>query len=496
MKLPEAFEENLKKMIGDEGLLLYKESLKKNVRHALRVNTGKISVEDFIKKCPAELTPIPWCKNGFYYNEDEFAASKHPFYFAGLYYLQEPSAMLPAATLNVKEGDKVLDICAAPGGKSTELLQRIGENGYLVTNDISASRAKALVKNIELFGGENILITCESPDKLAAQFEGYFDKILIDAPCSGEGMFRKKNSMISAWHEEINEEYAALQRSILKETVKMLRPGGELLYSTCTFSPLEDEESVAYLLSLDDSLHIVPFEVHSGFLPGNAEWSSYDDIPDIDKTMHLFPHRIEGEGHFVALIKKDDDASGASCAAGRYLPARCMIGEEVNEFLTHINKRFDPSRFEVFGEKLYYIPPECPDSRGLRVLRRGLLVGEIKKKRFEPSQALAMTLTPDTFDKVLDLAADDIRINKYLHGETIEFSEEELIEKSFGAAVSKKASSQNDKNTDKKKKNKDSKDKASGDFVLITVDGFSLGFGKLSNGVIKNKYLPGWRMMS
>ena len=468
MKLPEAFEENLKKMIGDEGLLLYKESLKKNVRHALRVNTGKISVEDFIKKCPAELTPIPWCKNGFYYNEDEFAASKHPFYFAGLYYLQEPSAMLPAATLNVKEGDKVLDICAAPGGKSTELLQRIGENGYLVTNDISASRAKALVKNIELFGGENILITCESPDKLAAQFEGYFDKILIDAPCSGEGMFRKKSSMISAWHEEINEEYAALQRSILKETVKMLRPGGELLYSTCTFSPLEDEDSVGYLLSLCNELSLVPIEKHEGFVPGNNDWSVYE-TDGIDRTMHLFPHKVEGEGHYVALFKRESN-DDYKPSVSLYMPEKTKINEETAEFMSHVKMDFDTRRFEQLGDKLFYIPDGCPNCKGLRILRRGMFLGEIKKKRFEPSQAFSIMLTPDTFDTVLDLKNDDIRVSKYLRGETIDYDDTEL-------KVTGKQ-----KNTNR--------------YVLICVDGFSLGFGKLSNGSIKNKYLPGWRMMS
>ena len=191
MKLPSAFENNMIKMIGEEDFELYKEALAKTVRHALRVNTGKISVEDFIKICPAELTPVPWCKNGFYYDENVFQASKHPYYYAGLYYLQEPSAMLPAATLPVDEGDKILDICAAPGGKSTELLQKINNKGFLVTNDISASRAKALVKNIEVFGGKNILITCETPDRLAGYFTEYFDKILIDAPCSGRCLNRE-----------------------------------------------------------------------------------------------------------------------------------------------------------------------------------------------------------------------------------------------------------------------------------------------------------------
>ncbi|SEF44019.1 NOL1/NOP2/sun family putative RNA methylase [Eubacterium ruminantium] len=468
MKLPQAFTDNMIKMLGEKEFEEYSEALQSDVRHALRVNTSKISVEDFKKICPAELTAVPWTDNGFYYDDNSFQASKHPYYYAGLYYLQEPSAMLPAATLPVNEGDKVLDICAAPGGKSTELMQGIGKTGYLVSNDISASRAKALLKNLEVFGAENILITCESPDQLAGFYEGYFDKILIDAPCSGEGMFRKKNSMINAWTEDKPAEFAAIQRGILKETVKMLKPGGMLLYSTCTFSPLEDEDSVGYLLSLDDSLSIESFPAYSGFVPGNEAWSVYDNIPNIDKTMHLFPHRIEGEGHFVALIKKSVESENMS-SSGRYIPDTVNLPEEVKTFLLHIKKDFDPKQFELYGERLYYVPAECPYSKGLRVLRRGLLMGELKKKRFEPSQALAMTLTPDSFDTVLDLKCSDIRVEKYLKGETIDFSEDEE-----GFKVNSK-----DKNG----------------YILICVDGYALGFGKLTNGSIKNKYLAGWRMM-
>ncbi|MCR5367465.1 NOL1/NOP2/sun family putative RNA methylase [Eubacterium ruminantium] len=468
MKLPSAFENNMIKMIGEEDFELYKEALAKTVRHALRVNTGKISVEDFIKICPAELTPVPWCKNGFYYDENVFQASKHPYYYAGLYYLQEPSAMLPAATLPVDEGDKVLDICAAPGGKSTELLQKINNKGFLVTNDISASRAKALVKNIEVFGGKNILITCETPDRLAEYFTEYFDKILIDAPCSGEGMFRKKNSMITAWSEERPAEFAAIQRSILKEAVKMLKPGGMLLYSTCTFSPLEDEDSVGYLLSLCSELSLVPIEKHDGFVPGNNDWSVYE-TDGIDRTMHLFPHKVEGEGHYVALLKRESN-DDYKPSVSLYMPEKTKINEETAEFMSHVKMDFDTRRFEQLGDKLFYIPDGCPNCKGLRILRRGMFLGEIKKKRFEPSQAFSIMLTPDTFDTVLDLKNDDIRVSKYLRGETIDYDDTEL-------KVTGKQ-----KNTNR--------------YVLICVDGFSLGFGKLSNGSIKNKYLPGWRMMS
>ncbi len=464
--LPKAFADNMIKMLGEEEFELYKASLQKGLRHALRVNTKKISVDEFLKICPAELTPVPWCKNGFYYDEESFQASKHPYYYAGLYYLQEPSAMLPASVLPVEEGDKVLDICAAPGGKSTELLQHIGKNGYLVSNDISASRAKALLKNLEVFGAENLLITCESPDRLSAAFPEYFDKILIDAPCSGEGMFRKSSAMISSWNEDRPKEFSDIQKSILREVVKALKPGGTILYSTCTFNSLEDEKSVEYLLSLDERLKIIPFDVYPGFVPGNNAWGE-TNVADIDKTMHLFPHKVEGEGHYVSLIRSvpsDDGSESAHSHVPVHSTKRTKLSSEIQEFVKHINKKYNTDRFELLGDRLFYIPDGCPEASGLRILRRGLLFGEQKKNRFEPSQALAMTLRCDDFDNVICLDKDDIRVIKYLRGETIELSENEAADKREG-------------------------------YILICVNNYPLGWGKLSKGLIKNKYLPGWRMM-
>lgn len=195
MNLPDAFQEKMKKLLGEEEYRAYLASFEQKNKSGLRVNTSKISVEEFLKITPFELEPVPWTENGFYYESSKQPA-KHPYYFAGLYYLQEPSAMSPAAFLPVKAGDKVLDLCAAPGGKTTELGVKLKGEGVLVTNDISHSRAKALLKNVELFGIPNVMVFSESPAKLANKFGGYFDKILIDAPCSGEGMFRKDPSIM------------------------------------------------------------------------------------------------------------------------------------------------------------------------------------------------------------------------------------------------------------------------------------------------------------
>lgn len=486
MRLPDKYIEKMKRILGSE-YPSYESSLEEPMNHCLRVNTLKISVEDFLGISPFTLTPVPWTTNAFYYDASKDFPSKHPFYFAGLYYLQEASATLPAATIPIDNGDRILDICAAPGGKTTELAARLNGNGILVSNDISASRLKALQKNVEAFGAKNVVITCETPDRLADHFGEYFDKILIDAPCSGEGMFRKSTSMISAWELNGNEKFEVIQRSILDQVVKMLRPGGVILYSTCTFDPGEDEEQLLYLLSLDKSLELLPIKMYEGFEAGHSDWVSEGymdylaseghalekDITDchLEYSAHLFPHRVNGEGHFVSLIHKKDNhendhISGRSGGfVSDYNIKNSKLPEEVSEFFSHISgtcKALDISRIEQSGDKLFLIPEDAPDTRGLRTMRTGVYLGEIKKKRFEPSQSLPMLLKADDFDNVLRLSPDSSEVYKYLRGETLEVDDNGL---------------------------KDG-------WVLVTVLDYPLGFAKNIRGTLKNKYLPGWRMTS
>ncbi|MBR5584127.1 MAG: RsmB/NOP family class I SAM-dependent RNA methyltransferase, partial [Lachnospiraceae bacterium] len=237
MEFPVTFTEKMKAILGDE----FDDFLKgyDRTRHyGLRVNRTKISAEQFERISMYDLKPVPWIDNAFEY-EDSVSPAKHPYYFAGMYYLQEPSAMTPANLLPIEPGDRVLDLCAAPGGKATELGAKLNHTGLLVANDISNSRAKALLKNIELFGIPNVLVTSEPSEKLAEKFPAFFDKILIDAPCSGEGMFRKNPGMMKDWETYGPKHYSDLQRSIVPNALRMLKPGGMLLYSTCTFSPEE-----------------------------------------------------------------------------------------------------------------------------------------------------------------------------------------------------------------------------------------------------------------
>lgn len=465
MELPVKFCEEMKRILGDE-YEAYLASMDERRKFGLRVNTAKISVEDFLKISPFPLTQIPYVKNGFFYDE-QLQPAKHPYYFAGLYYLQDPSAMTPASRLPISEGDVVLDLCAAPGGKATELAARLHGTGLLIANDISAKRAKALLKNIELFGVENAFIVTEYPAKLAEYFTGFFDKILIDAPCSGEGMFRKEPSMVKAWEQNGPEFYAKLQREILEQALPMLKEGGMLLYSTCTFSPLEDEGSVEYLLSLDERLQLVEMEGYSGFVKGNPAWIESENT-EIEKAVRIFPHKLDGEGHFLALLQKGEVASKGSDFSMRHTRSG-LKGEEkklFDEFAKNLNRSFEDARLESKNGMIYYMPEKLPQMRGLRFLRSGLFMGEVKKKRFEPSQSLAMVLKADEYKKVIKLAVDDERVFRYLKGETLVLEEKDL-----------------------------SKEAKKGGWCLVCVEDYPLGWGKLAGMNLKNKYHSGWRLM-
>lgn len=468
MNLPKEFEENMKGLLGPEEFQKYIDCFSEPRHYGLRVNTAKISVEDFLKISPWALERVPWINNGFYYNGDAVQPAKHPYYFAGLFYLQEPSAMTPADRLPIEPGDKVLDICAAPGGKATELGAKLLGTGVLAANDLSNSRAKGLLKNLELFGIGNVLVLSEEPGKLVPYFTEYFDKILIDAPCSGEGMFRKDRKMIRAWEEHGPSFFSKIQKSIISQAAQMLAPGGLMLYSTCTFSPEENEQTIEYLLKEYPQFDVCEIRPYEGFAQGIPQVCESGD-PRMSRTVRIFPQKMKGEGHFLALLRKAGEKQNlkdrpmtsepkANCRKMKTLPA------ELSEFLKDVSRPFSPSGIELKGERVYYMPDNLPALNGVRFLRTGLLMGELKKNRFEPSQALAMNLKKEEYAKVLDFPVSDSRIIKYLKGETLDVSD---------------ITGANEKG-----------------WYLVCVDGYPLGFGKLSGQTLKNKYLPGWRWQS
>lgn len=491
MNLPKLFEDRMRTLLEEE-YEAFEECYTKPHYSGLRVNTLKITPEEFKEICPFSIERIPWISNGYYYDGSQQPA-KHPYYHAGLYYIQEPSAMTPASLLPIKKGDRVLDICAAPGGKSTELGAKLEGEGILVSNDISNSRAKALLKNIELQGIPNALVLSEAPNRLAEVFPEYFDKILIDAPCSGEGMFRKSPSIIKNWEQYGVDYYNKLQKEIISFAAKMLKPGGMMLYSTCTFSPEEDEGTIAYLLDQFPEFHVIdaiPNEQEQrelglcfdGFDFGKPDWVNGND--ELKNCVRLWPHKLDGEGHFIALLRKGESRPNTenesfshpdeiksyssqkpvnlgknSSRKNTQVKGKKALSEEAIEFIENLDINF-AEKYEVTVRDtwVYLVPKGLPDIKGLRILRQGLLLGEMKKKRFEPAQALASALNKSSYKKTIHLHREDPRVIRYLKCESIELDRE-----------------------------------YEDGWYLICIDDFPLGWSKITRNNFKNKYLPGWR---
>ena len=456
LKLSEEYLNRMRDLLGEEEFSAYLKSFDEERLYGLRVNTAKVTPEAFPELVSWDLKPVPWIPNGFYYEGTERPA-KDPYYYAGLYYLQEPSAMTPAMLLPVEPGDRVLDLCGAPGGKSTELGVKLAGKGVLISNDISNSRAKALLKNLELWGISNICVTSETPDKLADVFGPWFDKILIDAPCSGEGMFRKDDDMVKSYEERGPEYYSEIQKEITDQAVRMLAPGGLLLYSTCTFSRCEDEEIICHILENHQEMELIRLPLFEGASGGIG----------LDGCIRLFPHKIKGEGHFISLLRKNGGGAERTAAGsrersrtepqGKKSPA---LPKELTDFLALMNREFEDSRIMIKNDSVYYLPENFVPAKELRYLRTGLLLGELKNKRFEPGQALAMTLHAEEFRQTISWKKEDDRVIRYLKGETISLTPEEGPVKGW---------------------------------CLVCVDGYPLGFAKGTGMALKNKYYPGWR---
>ncbi len=448
-KISEEFLNRMKDLLGEEEYEAYLKSFEEERLYGLRINTLKITPEKFTNMTTLKLKSVSWIHNGFYYEGEERPA-KDPYYYAGLYYLQEPSAMTPASLLPVVPGDKVLDLCAAPGGKSTELGAKLKGQGLLVSNDISNSRAKALLKNLELWGIENICVTSEEPKKLKETFGEFFDKILVDAPCSGEGMFRKDADMVKSYEEHGPEYYAAIQREIMDQAVDMLAPGGLLLYSTCTFSACENEDIIRRTLDCHEEMELIRLPLFEGASGGIG----------LPGCLRLFPHKIKGEGHFMALLKKKGSPAGYK-DYGKAGNKQSPLPPELSNFLSMVSKPLESSRIRIKNDAVYYLPEYFQENtKGLRYLRTGLLLGEMKKDRFEPGQAFAMVLKPEEFKQVVSWEKQDERVIRYLKGETIFL--------------------------------KDGEDPVKGG-CLVCVEDFPVGFAKGSGATLKNKYYPGWR---
>lgn len=453
-KLPEAYIDQMKRLLGEAGFFAYEKSLLEPVTRALRVNL--LLSPDGTLPCKIEGVgeAVPWAK-GCYFVEGDARPGLSPLHEGGLFYLQEPSALSAVSVLNPQPGEHVLDLCAAPGGKSTQIAGLMQGKGLLVCNEPVASRAQILSRNVERMGVRNAIVTSAMPDQLAPHFISFFDRILVDAPCSGEGMFRRQPEARDEWSENSPRGCADRQMEILAEAAKMLAPGGVMVYSTCTFNDTENEGVLARFTQAHPEFSLEAFD-----LPG---------LPSGERGYaHLYPHEICGEGHFVSLLRKRPDASGMpqavgekpqrakKSARGKDLPKR--KAEPVIAMPDVLANGVSPGKLHMAGDSLWALPEGLDDIGrldGLRVLRTGLLLCRAEGRRAEPDHALAMALRPEEAARTAELTEGQALL--YQAGEALDLGDLEP------------------------------------GYTLLTLHGVSLGFGKQAGGVMKNHYPKGLR---
>ena len=459
MNLPIEFEKKMKAFLGDEwDDFLY--SYDNNRFQALRFNTLKVQSPEERMRILKTLKissdkKVSWANEAYYFDEN-VRPGKHPYHEMGLYYIQEPSAMSAAALLAPKPGMRVLDLCAAPGGKSTQLATYLGDSGLLVSNEINTQRSRILSQNIERMGIKNAIVTNEDSFVLASHFPGFFNAIQVDAPCSGEGMFRKLPEAIEQWSMENVAICAARQKEILDNAAVMLKPGGTIVYSTCTFSKEENEDVIEYFL-----------ERHPDFT--------------LEEMERFWPHKVDGEGHFVAKLvrrgcvdtdlKADRKTKKNKNSKNRKNETKPALTKEnmklLSEFLDETISEdmaawIKNSRLVMFGEQLYRLPDMEVDIKGLKVQRAGLHIGELKKQRFEPSHSLALALKLNDAKNVVKLTWDDPQTTGFFNGQSVMLSDEQTAECKKG-------------------------------WALVCVDGYPAGWGKVNGAQVKNHYPKGLR---
>ena len=484
LTLPEEFLDRMKELLQDE-CEEFVASYDRPRSYGLRRNPLKLDEEAFLRTVPFTLQKVPWAREGYYYDHEQ-RPGRHPLHEQGVYYIQEPSAMVPVQILDPKPGEIVLDLCAAPGGKTTMIAGRMQGEGLLIANEIVPGRAKILAQNVERMGITNAIVCNHSPQELAEHFCGFFDRIVVDAPCSGEGMFHKEEAALTEWSADNVAHCADRQREILPEAISMLAEGGRLVYSTCTFAPQENEQIVAWILAEYPQLEIEPIDAGAyGISPARPDWAgqyannlSSARLSSISGAARIWPHRCDGEGHFVASFYKSGER--------RETFVRGLLFQKVTEYVSRSEKtdgkktknrkkgkdNADADAWKLFeefalqylteipvgktvcfGDQIYLLPQDAPELKGLRVYRAGLHLGTVRSNRFEPSHALALALRPDQVKQTLDVSD----VCRYLNGESV------------------------------------SSDSAQKGWLMVTYRGLPIGWGKASGGVVKNHYPKGLR---
>ena len=433
----------LKKIMSEDEInLMIKEYEKKPVT-SLRLNLLKFDNDKF-EGLYKNLAKHNHVKEAYYYDKELFAFGKNPLHNAGAYYIQDASAMMVVNLLGIEKGDKVLDLCAAPGGKSSQIASYLQNTGLLVCNDVSAKRVKDLSENIERMGVSNAVVMNESVDKISDSFEGFFDKVVLDAPCSGQGMFRKNSLTYDDWSYDKTLSLAEIQKDLILKAYKCLKNGGTMVYSTCTFAEEENEEVIKYLLE-NTNASIIKIEKKEDF----------NKAIDLDGAIRLYPFNFKGEGHFICLIKCNDEHDNNLKFSNRLATRKDM--ELYREFeKSNLNITLN-GEFIRMGEELHLLPKECFSLDKFKVLRNGIHLGTIKEKRFEPNHALALCLKCDEVKNSCNFNIDSKEVKDYLKGLTLE-------------TINKKG------------------------YVLVCVEGVSLGWCKDDGRLLKNLYPKGLRV--
>lgn len=401
----EHFEKQMKNLLKDEYNDFIK-ALSQPNQKAFYLNPLKKNILSYLNK--DYIKPHVVVKDGYYFDYENYPLGKSPFFSCGLYYIQEPSAMLVSHFFDVKNNDYILDMCAAPGGKTCAIASRLSHDGLMIANDIVPLRAKILSENIERFSLQNTIVTNCDPISLTKGLPAFFDKIILDAPCSGEGMFRKSDVAIETWSIDKVNECAYIQKQLIDAAMILLKPGGQLIYSTCTYNTIENEQQIHYILeNYDCSLIHLP-KSH-GMKAGI----------DMEEAVRLYPHQYVGEGHFIALIQKHGKHTPTKAKAMK--PTISKQNQKlVNDFYKTYLKIQCPSYLYDNNNHIYAILPQFPELKGVRILRNGLYLGECKKNRFEPSLALALTLKKEDVKQFYTYHENDQEIIRYLHGEAIQ----------------------------------------------------------------------------
>ena len=462
--LPELFLKRMQALLAAE-YEAFVQSYEAERVQGLRFNTLKGRLADLLRDNEDRfgLQPISWCREGFYY-DGETRPGKHPLHEAGVYYIQEPSAMAAVELLDPQPGEIVLDLCAAPGGKTSHIAARLEGQGLLVSNEIHPARARILSRNVERMGIMNGVVTNEDAEKLETFFPEFFDKIMVDAPCSGEGMFRKDARARAEWSENNVKLCADRQQVILDHAAGMLKPGGRMVYSTCTFAPEEDEEGIARFLERHPDFFIEKVTGRAGLSPGQPKWSEVS-CDDLVNTFRIWPHLSRGEGHYLAVLGKRGNPGEAESKPEKKGTGISFWKDKAGKkmFRDFVKETFcwEPAEDQLvlFGEQLYQVPEQMPGLAGLKVLRPGLHLGTLKKNRMEPAHALALALRPEQVKQSICFHSEGDEIREYLRGNSL--PERGLPQKGW---------------------------------VLVCADGYSLGWAKAAAGVLKNHYPKGLRV--